>query len=175
MAYGQQQNMSLFWPILIMTIVSVSSILLVSQSNYNGTESLGTSSSAGSIRFQGLLNRIVEEPDKFYGELVTVKATVEEIHSKQAFTISDLITGNELLILTTKPIDSNSIESEEFYFREHSEVSIKGNLMEFNSKKLKSDYGIKVGAEIEESHKDSPVLIAESIIFSDRHEIYKFE
>jgi hypothetical protein len=112
-------------------------------------------------------NTIAANPDAFYGQAVTITASVEEILSKTSFTIDQRRVGDaammkhaptDVLVLVPniqRPVDLKSY------------VTVMGDLMKFDpvevAKKAK-DYKIDLPPDAATKYAGRPVLIATSVI-----------
>jgi hypothetical protein len=111
-------------------------------------------------------NTIAANPDAFYGQAVTITASVEQILSRSSFTIDQRRVGDapapkqptDVLVLVPniqRPVDLKSY------------VTVMGDLMKFDpaevAKKAK-DYKIDLPPEAAAKYAGRPVLIATSVI-----------
>ena len=112
-------------------------------------------------------NTIAANPDAFYGQAVTITASVEQILSKSSFTVDQRRVGDaapathgptDVLVLVPtiqRPVDLKSY------------VTVMGELMKFDpaevAKKAK-DYKIDLPPEAAAKYAGRPVLIATSVI-----------
>ena len=111
-------------------------------------------------------NTIAAHPDQFYGQAVTITASIEQIFSKSSFTVDQRRVGDapapkqatDVLVLVPniqRPVDLKSY------------VTVMGELMKFDpaevSKKAK-DYKIDLPPETLAKYMGRPVLIATSVI-----------
>ena len=111
-------------------------------------------------------NTIAAHPDQFYGQAVTITASIEQIFSKSSFTVDQHRVGDapapkmptDVLVLVPniqRPVDLKSY------------VTVMGELMKFDpaevAKKAK-DYKIDLPPEAAAKYAGRPVLIATSVI-----------
>jgi len=111
-------------------------------------------------------NTIAANPDAFYGQAVTITASVEQILSRSSFTVDQRRVGDapapkqptDVLVLVPniqRPVDLKSY------------VTVMGDLMKFDpaevAKKAK-DYKIDLPPEAAAKYAGRPVLIATSVI-----------
>ena len=111
-------------------------------------------------------NTIAANPDAFYGQAVTITASIEQIFTKSSFTVDQRRVGDapapkqptDVLVLVPniqRPVDLKSY------------VTVMGELMKFDpaevAKKAK-DYKIDLPPEAAAKYAGRPVLIATSVI-----------
>src|SRR3954469_11075203 len=111
-------------------------------------------------------NTIAANPDAFYGQAVTITASIEQIFSKSSFTVDQRRVGNapapknptDVLVLVPtiqRPVDLKSY------------VTVMGELIKFDpaevAKKAK-DYKIDLPPDAAAKYAGRPVLIATSVI-----------
>src|SRR5262245_50168674 len=106
---------------------------------------------------------LANKPDAYYGELVTVTATVEQVLSKSAISVDQdqtKSTGKEVLVLA--PTMNGSVDLNSY-------VTVIGELMAFDpaeiAKKAKG-YTIDLSAEAVAKYKGHPVVLATAVVNS---------
>lgn len=112
------------------------------------------------------LDRILEEPEEFYGEEVTVSGEVQRILALRVFTVSgtDGIADQPLLVIGLD-------EDPRVYGRavgapldERDTVRATGMLREFKLAEVEAELGIDVGDAVLAEFEGRPVVIADELI-----------
>jgi hypothetical protein len=106
---------------------------------------------------------LANKPETYYGEMVTVTATVEEILSKSAISIDQdktKSTGKEVLVLA--PTMNGTVDLNSY-------VTVIGELMAFDpaeiAKKAKG-YTLDISAEAAAKYKGRPMVLATAVVNS---------
>ena len=106
---------------------------------------------------------LANKPDAYYGELVTVTATVEQVLSKSAISVDQdqtKSTGKEILVLA--PTMNGTVDLNSY-------VTVIGELMPFDpaevAKKAKG-YTLDISPEIAAKFKGRPVVLATAVVNS---------
>jgi hypothetical protein len=106
---------------------------------------------------------VASNPDPYYGEYVTMTATVDQILSKSAFVVDQdatKSTGKDVLVVV--PTMNGKVDQNAY-------VTVIGQLIKFDpaevAKKAK-DYKLDLSPEVESKYMGKPVLIATSVINS---------
>jgi hypothetical protein len=111
-------------------------------------------------------NTVTANPDAFYGQAVTLTASVEQIHSKSAFTVDQRRVGNATLkggptdILVLVPTIQSPVDLKTY-------VTVLGEVVKFDpaeiAKKAK-DYKLDLPPETVAKYTGRPAVIATSVI-----------
>ena len=106
---------------------------------------------------------LANKPEAYYGEMVTVTATVEQVLSKSAISIDQdktKSTGKEILVLA--PTMNGTVDLNSY-------VTVIGELMAFDpaeiAKKAKG-YTLDISPEAAEKYKGRPVVLATAVVNS---------
>jgi hypothetical protein len=114
--------------------------------------------------------QIADNPVRFIGQRVTVKAEIEDVLGRQAFTLDEdrLFAYPDVLVIApgltgVLPEDTN--------------VTVTGTVQTFNDVNMKRDYAWNwwddLDTDVSPSYKDRPVIMAESILDKDGRELVK--
>jgi len=111
-------------------------------------------------------NTVTANPDAFYGQAVTMTASVEQIHSKSAFSVDQRRVGNATLkggptdILVLVPTIQSPVDLKSY-------VTVLGEVVKFDpaeiAKKAK-DYKLDLPADAVARYTGRPAVIATSVI-----------
>jgi len=122
-------------------------------------------------------NRIAQNPDAYYGKVITVSASVEQILSKTAFVLDQQrkvvgsmdvqAAGTPVLVIA--PYLSGRLDQKSYLW-------VRGELVKFDATavaRVAPDYTLDLPAEMVAKYKGQPVLLANSVINSTRAELGK--
>jgi hypothetical protein len=111
-------------------------------------------------------NTVTANPEAFYGQAVTMTASVEQIHSKSAFTVDQRRVGDATLkggptdVLVLVPTIQSPVDLKTY-------VTVMGEVVKFDpveiAKKAK-DYKIDLPPEVAAKYTGRPAVIATSVI-----------
>ena len=98
-----------------------------------------------------------EEPNKYFGQVVTVTSNVEKVISSNTFLLDDqeLIGGKELLV-TGAVIAGDPIKKGEI-------VEVTGIVRKFVTAEIERDFDFKLQPELKIEYENQPVVIAQSV------------
>lgn len=99
---------------------------------------------------------IAEEPNKFFGKIVTVSSEVEKVIGPNAFTLDDkeLIGGKELLVVGAIPAGGTIDKGKT--------VLVKGSVRKFVTAEIERDFDFDLQPELEVEYEGKAVVIAQS-------------
>ncbi len=99
---------------------------------------------------------IVENPEPFVGQRVTVSSEVEEVISTSAFTLdSPTAIGNRLLVIRITPGEVTVIEGVP--------VQVTGTVREFELPAIEEEVGVALDDEAFTEFEGRPAIVAQSI------------
>ncbi|MBD1832437.1 hypothetical protein H6F61_06950 [Cyanobacteria bacterium FACHB-472] len=98
-----------------------------------------------------------EEPDKYFGQVVTVTSNVEKVISPNTFLLDDqeLIGGKELLVIGAV-IAGDTIKKGEI-------VEVTGLVRKFVKAEIERDFDFNLQPELKIEYENQPVIIAQSV------------
>jgi hypothetical protein len=122
-------------------------------------------------------NRILQEPETYYGKLVTVSAGVEQVLSKTAFVLDQQrkiagtaeVTALGQPVLVIAPYLTGHLEEKSYLW-------VRGEVVKFDPAafaRVAPDYTMDLPAEIAARYQGQPVVVASSVIDSSRAELGK--
>lgn len=121
-------------------------------------------------------NTVVDNPDAYYGKLVTISAGVEEVLSKTAFVIDQrkavspaAVKAIGKPILVVAPYLSGALDDKHY-------LLVRGEIVKLDAvamARMASEYKVDLLPEVSEKYKGRPVLLASSVLTSTYAEIGK--
>ena len=122
-------------------------------------------------------NRIAQNPDAYYGKLITVSAGVEQVLSKTAFLVDQQrkVVGNMEVqavgkpVLVIAPYLSGRLDQKSYLW-------VRGELVKFDATaiaRVAPDYRIDLPPEVAAKYQGQPVLLANSVMNSTHVELGK--
>jgi hypothetical protein len=122
-------------------------------------------------------NRILEEPDTYYGRVVTVSAGVEQVLSKTAFVLDQQrklagtaeVTALGQPVLVIAPYLTAHLEEKSYLW-------VRGEVVKFEPAafaRIAPDYAMDLPSEIAAKYQGQPVVVANSVIDSSHAELGK--
>lgn len=107
------------------------------------------------------VDKVKDEPDRFYNKQVRLAGEVDEIYGDRAFRLEG--TGwafdDDITVLMKKPMD----EAAGGMLREDDELVVLGTVRRFTVAEIERDLGWDLSPEIEIRLKDRPVIVADSV------------
>lgn len=107
------------------------------------------------------VDKVKEEPDRFYNKQVRLTGEVDEIYGDRAFRLEG--TGwafdDDITVLMKKPMDAAAGGA----LKEDDELVVLGTVRRFTVAEIERDIGWDLSPEIEVRLKDRPVVIADSV------------
>lgn len=103
---------------------------------------------------------LLENADRYYGMRVTVTANVEDVYSRNLFTLDEdsvWTTGRDLLVLNPRPLDRAMTDQD---------VSVTGTMMRFSRAEIErryDDWRWNLDKDVVMRFEQRPVLIADTI------------
>lgn len=117
---------------------------------------------------ESTLTKILDNPDQYIGQKVTVTAEVQDVLTPRAFKISDDVVGDELTVITSKPLSEQQTQQAEEFLQDNANVRVEGTVRRVTVAEVERDYTITLDPEIEVEFENKVVLVADSINFTDR-------
>lgn len=104
------------------------------------------------------LTDITDNPERFFGQTVTVDGEVNVVHSPNAFTIAEDATLDlgEILVLHDRPLTRELREEVE-------RVRVTGTVREFTRTEIERDLGLELDDQLAEDFEGRPVIVARSV------------
>ncbi len=111
------------------------------------------------------LESIVNDPDSFYGQVVSVRGEVDSNIDIRGMTIESAIqSGDKLLILSREALVGIGGGPGVATYRSDDNVRVSGVVRQFNQAEIEQELGIDLDDEIFSTYEGQPVIIADSII-----------
>jgi hypothetical protein len=121
-----------------------------------------------------LLSKILDNPTQYYGQQVTVRGEIQDVYTSRVFKISDQTIGQELLIITPKPLSQRQVDEAEDLLEDNADVRATGTIRQLVLSEVESELSLDLDEQIEVEFENKPVLIANSLTFSDNNAILDF-
>lgn len=118
----------------------------------SGGAAAGTAAAGSSISVAGVL----ANPSDRYGQTVSVRGTVTEVVSPNAFTLSDLTDPNRTILVTAKTSEVNSV-------REGDAIEVQGALNPFDLQQEQRNLDATFNEDRFDKWRDQPSVEAQSI------------
>jgi hypothetical protein len=154
--------------VLVATTAAIVALTTVSQAQRRGRND--NSSFGAPIA----TNTVVDNPDAYYGKLVTISAGVEEVVSRTAFVIDQRKAVNAAAvkaigkpILVVAPYLSGALDDKSY-------LLVRGEIVKLDAiamARMASEYKVDLSPEVSEKYKGRPVLLASSVLTSTYTEI----
>lgn len=107
-----------------------------------------------------ILSRIIDSPESYYGQQVTVSGEIQDLYNQRVFKISDQTVGDELLVITRQPLSEEQASEAEALLEDNADVSATGTVRQFTTADVESEFGIDIPEAIETTYVNRPVLVA---------------
>lgn len=175
-----RKGFSTAWLLIVIVLVVAGAILAFTLMRNDGTEPVQdtvnetTNTVQENTEDDDLLSKIIDNPQQYYDQTVTVKGEIQDVQSRRVFKISDQTAGDELYVITRQPLTQEQIAEAEELFEDNADVSVTGTLQRFVLAEIERDYNFDLSAELEAEFQDKPVLIADSFTFSDNQAVFDF-
>lgn len=168
------------WLLIVIALVVAGAILAFTLMRTDRTDTVqdtaneATNTVQENVEDDDLLSKIVDNPDQYYGQVVTVDGEIQDIQSRRVFKISDQTAGDELYVIIKQPLTQEQAAEAEELFEDNADVRVKGTLQRFVLAEIERDYNFDLSAELEADFQNKPVLIADSFTFSDNQAVFDF-
>lgn len=123
---------------------------------------------------ENLLSKVINEPAQYYDKEVTVAGEIQDAYSKRVFKVSDQTAGDELLVLTRRPLTQSQLNEAEELLEDNADVRVKGTVRQLMVTEIEREFGLDFPNDIEVEFRDKPILIADSFTFSDKNAVLDF-
>lgn len=136
-----------------------------------GNSTTNTSSQADSQDAEAdeqQIEQILENPQAYLGQTVTVTGEIEDVLSNRLFEISNEAVGNELLVVAPSALSEQQAEQATEFLQDNANVRVSGTVRQSTVVEFEREYGLDVGSEIEAEFEDRVLLIADRITFTDQ-------
>lgn len=114
------------------------------------------------------LNQILENPDAFIGEAVTVTAEIEDTYSNRVFSVSEDALGDELLVVARSPLTDDQTDQAATFLADNANVEVTGEVALLTVAEIERDFDLDFTADVEAEFENEPIIIASQIRFIDQ-------
>lgn len=121
-----------------------------------------------------LLSQIIENPDQYYGQQVTVVGEIQDLYTTRVFKISDQTVGQELLVITPEPLSEQQAAEAEELLEDNADVRVAGTVRQLVIAEVEEELSIDLDEQVEVEFRNKPVLIANNVTFSDSSAVLDF-
>ncbi len=122
-----------------------------------------------------LLSRIVNTPEDYYGQEVTVAGEIQDVYNRRVFTLSDQMIGDELYVVLPQDLTMEQLDEAEELLEDNADVEATGTVQSMRIIDIEQEFGLEVPEEVEiEFGEARPVVIADRFTFSDQNLIFDF-
>lgn len=134
----------------------------------NAGDQAATTEQPASEEDGALLDRIVDNPDQYIGQTVTVDREIQDVLSNRIFKISRDVAGDELTVLSRQALSDEQAAQAEEFLQDNANVQVRGTVTRATVAEVERDYGIDLDAGLEAEFENRTVLVADSVAFTDR-------
>lgn len=168
-------------PITIIAVVALVIIIVVmiwafNQNDEATTDTVQTDDTAVvEDEPESTLTQILDNPDAYVGQSVTVTAEVQDVLTQRIFKISDDTAGDELTVVTAQPLSAAQAEQAETFLQDNANVQVEGIVRAATVTEIERDYTLTLDPELEAEFENTTVLVAQSITFTDQNnDVWEF-
>lgn len=116
---------------------------------------------------------IAESPSDYYGKTVQVKGQIEEVYSDTVFTITNMETYVDVLVVTNE--DTEQDQSVRQLYGDNRPIVIQGVLREYGGHEVEQEFGVTIPGTSEESTDTRPVIIADTLRAAEEEKLRNLE
>lgn len=120
------------------------------------------------------LSQIVDNPEQFYGQGVTVRGEIQDLYSRRVLKLSDQTIGDELIVILPRALTDAQATEAEAFFEDNADASVTGTVRQLTVAQVEQEFGFDVPADIEIEFTETPVVVADSFKFTDSNTVIDF-